>query len=204
MENQLFWLHEKSLILGNEEAEKWSLSLFDENLNMETQTVKGFIVVLGSPNTEQGELYSIAKERCELTLTEYANNPDYDILLTGGYGSHFNNTDKPHAAYLKRYLISRGIPEDHIVEFAESSNTFEDASLSKPIVLKYGVHNMLVITSDYHLDRAQYIFEKEFADTDVTIKFSGSQTDEIACKLDLEALKRHEQEALVKLKFMKC
>jgi uncharacterized SAM-binding protein YcdF (DUF218 family) len=167
---------------------------------METRTIKGLIVVLGSPNTEQGELYSIAKERCEQALIEYINNPDYHILLTGGYGAHFNNTDQPHAAYLKSYLTSRGIPEERFVEFAESSNTLEDASLSKAIVLKYAVHHMLVITSDYHLDRAQYIFEKAFADTEVRITFSASQTDEITCKLDLEALKRHEQQALARLK----
>lgn len=163
-------------------------------------TLGGLIVVLGSPNTDQGELYSIAKERCALALTEYARHPDYRIVLTGGYGAHFNTTDQPHAAYLERNLISRGIPEDRFVEYAESSNTLEDASLSKLIALKYGARQLLVITSDYHLDRAHYVFEKEFADTEVMIKFSASRTDEAACRLDLEALKRHEREVLARLK----
>jgi uncharacterized SAM-binding protein YcdF (DUF218 family) len=163
-------------------------------------TLSGLIVVLGSPNTDQGELYSIAKERCVLALTEFARHPGYKILLTGGYGAHFNTTNQPHAAYLKRYLTSRGIPEDCFVEHAESSNTLEDASLSKPIALKYGARQLLVITSDYHLDRARYVFEKEFADTRIAITFSTSRTDEAACQLDLEDLKRHEGEALARLK----
>ena len=167
---------------------------------METKVLKGLIVVLGSPNTDQGELYSIATERCEQALTEYAQHPDYNILLTGGYGTHFNTTDQPHAAYLKNYLTSRGIPDEQFVEFVESSNTFEDASLSKPITLKYAVNALLVITSDFHLDRARYIFEKEFADTEITIHFSASRTDETTCELDLEALKKHERNALAKLK----
>ncbi len=164
------------------------------------ETLMGLIVILGSPNTEQGELYSIARERCELALVEYARHPGYKLLLTGGYGYHFNTTNSPHAVYLRHYLTSRGIPEDQIVEFAESSNTLEDASLSKSIVLKYEVNGILIITSDYHLKRAQYLFEKEFADTEVVIRFSVSQTDETHCPLDLEALKRHEREALAKLK----
>jgi uncharacterized SAM-binding protein YcdF (DUF218 family) len=167
---------------------------------MEIETLKGLIVVLGSPNTDQGELYSIAIERCEQALTEYARHPDYKILLTGGYGSHFNTTNRPHAAYLKKYLTSRGIPDQHFVEFAESSNTFEDAALSKPIALKYGANTVLVITSDFHLDRARYIFEREFADTGITIEFSTSRTDETTCQIDLEALKKHERNALAKLR----
>jgi uncharacterized SAM-binding protein YcdF (DUF218 family) len=162
--------------------------------------VKGLIVVLGSPNTDQGELYSIAIERCDTALSEYARHPDYKLLLTGGYGAHFNTTHQPHAAYLKRYLMAHGIREDRFIEYAESSNTLEDASLSKPIALKYGARRLVVVTSDYHLDRARYIFEREFADTEINFLFSACRTDEAACQLDLGALKKHEREALARLK----
>jgi uncharacterized SAM-binding protein YcdF (DUF218 family) len=162
--------------------------------------VGGLIVVLGSPNAEDGALYSIAKERCRVALEEYPRRPGWKILLTGGYGAHFNTTHQPHAAYLKRYLMARGIPENAFVEFAESANTLEDASLSKPIVGKYGVRHILVVTSDFHQARARYVFEREFDDTDVEIAFAVAQTDETACVLDLAALKRHEREALACLK----
>ena len=161
---------------------------------------KGMIVVLGSPNSEDGELYSIAKERCELALAEYTKRPGWKILLTGGYGAHFNTTDQPHAAYLRHYLVKRGIPSQAIVEFAESTNTLQDASISKPIVLKYNVSEIVVITSDYHIDRARYVFEREFADTEIHIEFSVSQTEEEVCEFDLKAQKKHEQEAFAKLR----
>ena len=165
-----------------------------------TLSISGMIVVLGSPNSEDGELYSIAKERCELALKQYAGRSDWKLLLTGGYGAHFNTTDQPHAAYVKHYLVKRGVPSQAIVEFAESSNTLQDASLSKPIVLKYKAPVILVGTSDYHADRARYIFEREFAGTGVRIQFSASQTEEEACEFDLETQIKHEQEALAKLR----
>jgi uncharacterized SAM-binding protein YcdF (DUF218 family) len=158
------------------------------------------IVILGSPNSEAGQLYSVAKERCELALAECAKRSDWKLLLTGGYGAHFNTTDQPHAAYLKHYLVKRGIPSQEIVEFAESTNTLQDASFSKPIVLKYGVSEIVVVTSDYHIDRARYVFEREFADTGVRIKFLVSHTDEATCEFDLETQKKHEQQALAKLR----
>jgi uncharacterized SAM-binding protein YcdF (DUF218 family) len=158
------------------------------------------IILLGSPNSDQGELYSIAKERCTEVLKQYDRHPTYKILLTGGYGAHFNTTRQPHAWYLKRYLLHNGIPENQFTEFAESTNTLEDATLSKAIVLKYYFSNILVVTSDYHLTRAKYIFEKGYADVSGELSYIAVATDESACEIDLLELKRHEITALEKLK----
>lgn len=165
-----------------------------------TLAVKGMIVVLGSPNSEDGELSSVGKERCALALAEYAKRTRWKLLLTGGYGAHFNTTEQPHAAYLKAYLLKRGVPGQAIVEFAVSSNTVEDAALAKSIVLKYGAPEIVVITSDYHLERACIIFEREFGGTEVRIQFLASQTDEKAYAFDLEAQKKHERQAMAKLR----
>jgi uncharacterized SAM-binding protein YcdF (DUF218 family) len=59
---------------------------------------------------------------------------------------------------------------------------------------------VIVVTSDYHLDRARFVFAREFAGTDVTLAFIGVATDEARCELDLPALKKHEREALQRLK----
>ena len=85
--------------------------------------MKGVIILLGAPNDEKGRLSRIARERCEQAILEYRKNSGYKILPTGGFGPHFNVTDKPHGFYSGRYLISRGIPKEDILEGVESSNT---------------------------------------------------------------------------------
>ena len=102
-------------------------------------SMKGIITVLGSPNDNSGKLYSIAIERCNEAIKMYKSNPGWKIVLTGGFGQHFNTTDKPHAFYLNEYLVEHGIPESDILEFVESSNTLEDASLLKPIIFRYEI-----------------------------------------------------------------
>ncbi len=159
--------------------------------------MEGIIIVLGAPNDEKGELSTIARERCEQAIKEYRRHPGYKFLLTGGYGDHFNTTEQPHAYYTKQYLISRQIPkQDILLEFVESSNTCEDASLSQPIMKHYGVKHVIVVTSDFHLDRAKYIFQNAFED--IQLFFSGSHTD--LPQRELEALILHEQNALRKLR----
>lgn len=93
-----------------------------------------------------------------------------------------------------------GILEEAFIEFAKSSNTYEDASFSKPIVLKHCYTNIIVITSDYHIERAKIIFEREYSDSKVKIKFKACNTNEEICEIDLTSLKGHEMKTLKKIK----
>ena len=158
------------------------------------------VVLLGAQNDERGQLSEMALARAAAAVREHRQRPGSKLLLTGGFGAHFNTTDQPHAAYLKQYLTQRGISDQDFVEFAESTNTLEDASRSKPIVLKHWVGQIVVVTSDFHEARARFIFEREFADTDVVIQFSVARTDEENCEFDLAALKQHERKSLAKMK----
>ncbi len=149
--------------------------------------------------TLRGRLHSIALERCEIAARLSANNPDAKLLLTGGYGQHFNTTSRPHAAYLRQRLVSLGVAESRFLPDALSRNTLEDAGLSKPIVLEHAGRYLVVVTSDYHVPRARFLFEREFADTEVALFFVPSVTDEADCDLELSPLKVHEKRALARL-----
>jgi uncharacterized SAM-binding protein YcdF (DUF218 family) len=157
------------------------------------------IMILGSPNTDDGRLYDVAVSRCKLALVEFEKNPAAKFLLTGGYGAHFNRSSKPHAAYLEEYLIQAGVKRDSILEYAKSANTIEDAALSKPIIKKYQAPNLKIITSDYHLARAEYIFREIYRDLDLNLTFLAAPSDEEGSELNIKELKKHETNALQKL-----
>lgn len=160
----------------------------------------GIILVLGSPNDEHGALHSVAVERCQAALRIHRANPGWHVLLTGGFGAHFNTTNRPHAHYLQAWLMANGIPPAAFLPSAESRNTLEDASLSRPIALAAGAGFAVVVTSDYHLDRARFVFEREFRGSGILLAFLGTHTDEAACRLDLAALRAHETAALARLR----
>lgn len=165
-----------------------------------TIDMQGILIVLGSPNAKDGRLYDIAVGRCKKALSEYKKHPDYKFLLTGGYGTHFNESNQPHACYLAQYLMDAGVSEKDILEYAESTNTIEDAILCKSIISKYKCGNIIVITSDYHLERAQYIFNRLFRDLDINISFKTAKSDIQNSELDILALIEHEKIALGKIK----
>lgn len=164
------------------------------------QDIPGIIIILGSPNSEEGELYPVAIERCEKGIQEHLNRPGWKILLTGGFGEHFNKSEKPHAFYLQKYLLERGIAPEAILDLVLSTSTLEDASLSKQKVAKYNVKEIVVVSSDFHYNRARYIFERGYADMNIGIRFSLSETDESSCGFDLKRQKEHERSSLSLLK----
>jgi uncharacterized SAM-binding protein YcdF (DUF218 family) len=129
-------------------------------------------------------------------LIEFRQHPTYAILPTGGWGPHFNATDKPHGHYIRRELRACGVPDSAFLPCAESSNTIEDAALAHMALGEYPEAKLIVVTSDFHEARASFLFKREFPDREIT--FSSCATD-----LPEETMARlvdHEKRSLRKLK----
>jgi len=154
------------------------------------------IIILGSPNDDRGRLSAIALSRLELGLAEYRKRPEAAILLTGGFGPHFNTSPRPHADYAREYLLGQGVPEAAFMEPALSSNTVEDAVLSRRILANGNFDHALVVTSDYHIDRAEFIFSRLLPGLD--INYCPASTPQTETESD--ACLAHEHGALEALK----
>ncbi len=158
-------------------------------------TDKGIILLLGAPNDIDGTLSIIAQERLKHLIKEYYHNPKYFILPTGGFGNHFNISPKPHGYYTTQQLLSKGVPKEKILKWIESSNTIEDVQLSKPIIEKRRVTDLIIVTSNFHRKRAEYIFNKELHNT--LVRFSCCETN--VPESELRKIKDHERLALERI-----
>lgn len=158
--------------------------------------MNGTIIILGSPNDERGNLSETAKGRLVQGLVEYRRQTDFKILCTGGFGKHFNTTNKPHAEYAIRYLIQEGVLKNDILEIAKSQNTVEDALLSRRIIEKYKARSLIVVSSDFHMERVMHIFKRVFKGYDLT--FSGAKTS--FSRKQYRAVRDHEKKELEKLR----
>jgi uncharacterized SAM-binding protein YcdF (DUF218 family) len=158
--------------------------------------MNGIIIILGSPNDEHGNLSDIAISRLKQGLKVYRQRKGCKILCTGGFGEHFNTTDRPHAEYAINYLLQSGLRETDILEIAESRNTAEDAIFAKPIVEKHGAKSLIIVSSDFHMKRVKHIFKKVFKGFHLTFYGAKSNFTEPRYK----ALKNHEEREMKKIK----
>jgi vancomycin permeability regulator SanA len=152
------------------------------------------IVVLGSPNFPDGTLGPIALDRLQGCLSIF-NSQKHKILCTGGFGAHFNTSPVAHANYLKDFLIQKGVPSTAFLPLALSSNTVEDAVMSKSILMKTVFKDLIITTSEYHVARVKFIFAEILKDFNLNFKAVAHHSiDDV-----LEPLIQHEKVAMDQL-----
>lgn len=89
------------------------------------------------------------------------------ILISGGTGS-LDRPDLTEANELAKVLHLYNVPNEDIIIENASRNTYENAVLSAEILRdKFPEGRFLLITSAFHLRRAQACFEKSGIETDV-------------------------------------
>lgn len=153
------------------------------------------LVVLGSPNSPDGQLGPIALDRVNYCWELFQKQARL-ILCTGGFGAHFNTSPWSHASLLKNELIAKGIPEHAFLPLALSANTVDDAVKSKAVLMDYPVESLVIITSAYHIPRVKLVFDE------ILSNFSKQYIgiEHLAETPEIMALRAHELKAIEEIK----
>ena len=140
-----------------------------------------------SPNCKLGE-ESLA--RAEMAIKMFSCN-EYDRLVTLGWDYRVD-CDTPIAEVFSDYIIQNSaIEKASVIVIRESRDTVGDAIYCLDFFRNSKLKKIVVITSDYHVDRTRYIFRHVFNNT-VSIEVCGVDTK---ANLDSEIL-LHEQQSL--------
>ncbi|WP_286272964.1 YdcF family protein [Thalassotalea hakodatensis] len=150
--------------------------------------------MLGAPNDNTGKLSVIAKSRCDKVLDVFQQNMTCHILCTGGFGEHFNTTTKPHAHYCQQYLQSKGVARSVFYQPALSRYTLEDALLAKPILEQHKIDHIILVTSDFHLERALLVFSHVLPNRVLSYHAAKSPMS----RNERDALVAHEKTAIIR------
>lgn len=157
------------------------------------------ICVLGGGIDLKGRLPDRVYKRLDKAIEIYNKNPDAKIVLSGKYSYLYIH--KPllfESEAMKKYLLIKNIPEKDILLEKKSKDTIGNAYyLKKLIFLPHQEHKAVIITSAYHLTRANYIFKKIFG-KGYHFSFAGTK-DEMPEDEKKLVLKR-QQDLLLKTK----
>ena len=130
--------------------------------------------ILGAGNDENGAMDSDGIQRCDLAIEMLATNNQAQLILCGGFGEHFNTTDKPHYQYLKEYIESnQGATEVPVLGYVDSYNTIADIeginALLQPLIQH--TIKLVIITNDYHVLRSSMLAKKIIASENIKVQF---------------------------------
>jgi hypothetical protein len=84
------------------------------------------------------------------------NDPDTNIIATGGQGYDKNIQGKKHpglANIIERELIELGIPKSKIIKESKSNTTYQQLIELTKFIKKYKIKDLGIISSKWHLPR---------------------------------------------------
>ncbi len=118
---------------------------------------KDYLIILGCGIRKDGTPCPLLQGRIDRALAFYrkqlqTTGKDLIFVPSGGQGS---NEVISESESMKRYLIKKGIPEDHILMEDQSTSTFENMKFSKAKIFEQNPGAKVAFsTSNYHVFRS--------------------------------------------------
>ncbi|AYV78649.1 MAG: YdcF family protein [Edafosvirus sp.] len=144
-----------------------------------------YMVVLGGPLTDKFTPGIWLKSRLDYTINyyNYLKKLGWNVIIivTGGNTTK-NPKAKTEAQVMKKYLVEHKISPFKIVMENKAQNTIQNVVYSKLLIDKIAnndfIVRILVITSEFHMERAKLLFEYEFHNNEIYhLKYISSKTN---------------------------
>lgn len=112
-----------------------------------------YVIIHGAGLRKDGTVTKLLADRCDKAIEIYRHDPTPPYLIpSGGQGKDEACSE---AEAMKRYLLEKGIPADHILMEDRSTTTMENILNSKAIIqAREGRKYTALVTSNYHVYRA--------------------------------------------------
>ncbi|MGM0438942.1 MAG: YdcF family protein [Patescibacteria group bacterium] len=137
------------------------------------------IVILGG-GIDDGKLPEQVKKRLDKAINVSKERGVDRFLVCGRWSFLFTDSETPsttEARLMKKYLINQGVNENNIFLEEKSMDTISNAYYAKTeYFLPEKEKGAIVISSNYHIPRVKYIFEKTFGE-EYSLEFIGIETD---------------------------
>ena len=133
-------------------------SLLKANSNIEDDATNA-IVVLGLVLNDDGTMQDELVGRVQVGYALAMQYPNMKVILTGGQGR--NGITEAQA--MSEWFIEKGFDESRLILESEASDTVNNALLTYNILKENNMDSMILVTSDYHIQRGSMCFNATFA-----------------------------------------
>jgi broad specificity phosphatase PhoE/uncharacterized SAM-binding protein YcdF (DUF218 family) len=190
-------------LLESTQPPSFSSALSRELSNMKLSVSNCVILVLGKGLKKNGKPHSILKVRLRKAVSLYYEKKflqKYKVYLLFA-GGHTAQTLHSEAEAMKQWILAGFDIDPNVILLEErSQNTLENAYFSKSLLYQHGISSgeLIVITSDYHMQRTMVIFNHVFGKTGFLLNYISTPTDKYDKENALESLIKREQEIMAR------
>ncbi|WP_410515114.1 YdcF family protein [Paenibacillus sp. BR2-3] len=129
-----------------------------------------------------------------LLLSQLPRQADVIIVLSGGPGRlekaaelfkadntpymMLSNSEEPISASgdMLQTAIALGIPPDAIITENIAQSTYQNAEFTLPIMKEYDFTSAIVVSSDFHMRRVKFLFDRVYKKSGIELTYVSSKT----------------------------
>lgn len=126
--------------------------------NIQPGSTQGVAVVLGQSLRPDGKPPQVLLDRALKAKDLLKEGKVSRIIVTGGDPAGVGRTE---AFEMRKVLVNAGIPQEVIIHESQAETTAENAWYALRWIPK-GTGHFYIVTSDFHMPRATYIFQEVF------------------------------------------
>lgn len=152
-----------TMIVGGVGLYVWANALIEEGCEPKADGTNTYAIILGAKVKGNGVPSLALKYRLDAAVEYLKQYPHVQVIVSGGQGK-----DEPisEASFMYTYLVEAGIKENRILQEDASTSTYENLQFSKEL-LPEDETAVTIISSDFHLARAQLLAKSIGLKTDV-------------------------------------
>lgn len=115
-------------------------------------------IILGSPAKEDGTISRMQKTRMDKAIKLYQQHLTATLLVSGG-GVRNQHIE---ADVMAAYAVHKGVNQADIIVENKAQNTYDNLRYAKILCEQRDFHQILVVTSRFHVRRANFFVHKFF------------------------------------------
>lgn len=153
--------------------------------------MKDAIIVLGRNIYPDGSLPPDAISRVKKAVELYKRHEAPIIIMSGKYSHRTAQEPRVSEAYaMKEFAIDLGVPTSAIIEESHSTHTLANAYFTKKLICEpQGWTDLILVASDEHMPRAEFLFKKTFGDS---YRFTAVLSERVLTDAEYTAENTHE------------
>lgn len=93
------------------------------------------------------------------------------MIVSGGELYHKTT----QAGVMTEHAVELGVPRDVIIPEAHSESTYDNAAFTREIMQQKGFKSAIVVTSNYHMQRSKFIFQRVFKNSGVSLTYCSAR-----------------------------
>ncbi len=123
-----------------------------------------------------------------LVIDEKPKKVDVIVVLSGGEGRLEKAMELYESGYASKLIVSNGLadnlwaeaaqhlPSSSIILEKKADSTYESAVYVKKLMKKYKFHSVIIVSSDFHMRRVKYNFQRVYKGSDHELIYVASDT----------------------------